>query len=539
MRYDGYTGTILVEGTDLVWLRRGVTAKMNRLPAERRVPLADVRGVVLKPATRLVNGRLTVLLRGEIPPTLNAGTAAAHPGTVLFRFRDNDMFARLHQWLLHVADVNAANPSTAAAPSTTGESGDAGAARTGPHRVGPGGTGSGGSVASSPRVFDFAAPQPVDPSAERPIDPPAIARGDVFPEDPAVGLVWAAPPGWPSVPPGWWPEATWMPTSDPAAGSGTDPEGSRTDFKDHLVPSNYQCWRVVNPPEAVSAATVEPPGLPAEYQESGFPTAAERRRWEVSTFRGRVEMVNDLEALLARAREWRTEWAVEDDEYSALGVRLPADHHTKKARLEAWTSLVTMVVAARDWLLHALASDTAPGAEYFAWIDQFPDRSDTYWAADRAVSEALGHQRDRVLATMTPEQRHRYWFGEGPAPGSTEEWQAAERLAERVLHQIGFENATRTPAGADKGLDVASDVVAAQVKYTSTPVGRPVLQQLQGAAGGRITVFFSRAGYSTAAVEYATEVGMALFHITLPVRVRAVNGAAERMVRAEEQPPTL
>ncbi|MGZ6744588.1 MAG: restriction endonuclease [Nocardioides sp.] len=453
MRYDGYTASILVDGSELVWLRQGLSAKVNRLPPERRVPLADVTGVVLKPATRLVNGRITVLLRGEQAPELKVGDAATHLGTVLFRYRDRDLFGELHRWLQHVADVNA---DTFPA-----------------------------------EVLDSQAQLPlVAPSAAGAgIDPPVLAPDDVLPAEPVVDLVRAEPP------------------------VGLDD-----------VPVGHEYWRVVAPPEAVAAAAEE---VPDPLVGGSQP---EKRRSEVSTLAGRFEMLNDLETMAARAREWRSEWAADGEEHARLGVRLPGDHPTQVARTEAWTAYLAMVEAARDRLLHALATGTAPDEAYFDWIDQYDARADAYFAADRAVGEARDEARDRVLDTMTAEQRHRYWWGDGPEPGSVAEWQEAELLAERLLHQLGFEDATRTPAGADKGLDVSSDVLAAQVKYTSTPVGRPVLQQLQGAAGGRIAVFFSRAGFTGAAREYADEVGMALFTLTLPVRVSAVNAAAERMV---------
>lgn len=230
-------------------------------------------------------------------------------------------------------------------------------------------------------------------------------------------------------------------------------------------------------------------------------------------------------------RRGRALWGEEDSTYSSLGVRLPPDHPALAARAAAWDVHASMTAAGRDWLLHALATGAEAPDVYFAWLDQFEIRTRAYFAASSAVTDALIEHRDRAMAKLTPEQRHYYWFRPGPAPGSVEEWQEAERAAEAVLQQLGFEDAARTPPGSDKGLDVTSPVVAAQMKYTSIPVGRPVLQQLQGAAAGRITVFFSRAGYSSTAVEYASEVGMALFRPTLPVSVVAVNESAQRMVR--------
>ena len=497
MLYRGQTGALMVDGTSLVWIRPGKSAKVNRLPAHRTVPLADVTGAVLVPPTRAIHGHLTVLLRGNQPPQLISTTAAGHPDTIVFRYRDRQAFGQLHRWLLHVAQVNADARTTEPATESTVHS----PAQQGVRR---------------------AADDQTDADPPEPTSPQGIDRNAVIPVTPAVHLVWTAPSASPATPPNWWPDAHWLPVED-----ALEPAVPPT-------PRDHQFWHVLAPPHAVAAAAEDQPRLPPQFQEHGFPTLHARRRWEVSTVRGQLGMLNDLEQLLARTREWRTEWAETDPQYATLGIHLPDDHPIREARREALNDFATMVAAARDWLLHAVATDTEPAEAYFAWVDQFTHRSGTFHAADRAFTEVLDESRDEFLDTLSPEQRHRYWFGSGPTPGSDAEWQAAEQLAERVLHQLGFEDAARTPAGADKGLDVASDVIAAQVKYTSTPVGRPVLQQLQGAAAGRITAFFSRAGYSSAAAEYAAEVGMALFRITLPVSVTAVNAAAQRM--AHRQP---
>jgi len=189
------------------------------------------------------------------------------------------------------------------------------------------------------------------------------------------------------------------------------------------------------------------------------------------------------------------------------------------------------VSATRDWLLHALVTDGEVPAAYLAWRERFDERLKAYLDTSTAPEERLAAFEEATLSRFTPQQRHRYWFSDGPAPGGQESWQEAEELAATALRRFGFEDARRTNPGADARVDVVSAMVAAQVKYTSAPVGRPVLQQLQGAAGGRVTAFFARAVYTSSAREYADQVGMALFTLALPRTITPVNQSAVEMAR--------
>ncbi|MER7243159.1 restriction endonuclease [Kribbella sp. NPDC000426] len=198
-------------------------------------------------------------------------------------------------------------------------------------------------------------------------------------------------------------------------------------------------------------------------------------------------------------------------------------------RERAWIALTEAVAACRDHLLYAIRNAIQVPEDYFTWADQVLRRTDGYLAADRVVSDALSDRSQRVLDRMSPEQQHRFWWGDSAA-GSDAEWQQAERLAAQVLRQFGFDDAVTTAAGADAGVDVVGAAVAAQVKYAMKPVGRPTLQQLMGAAHGRIAVCFARSGYSKEAIGYADRAGIALFRIHLPISVTAVNQFAARMV---------
>lgn len=139
-----------------------------------------------------------------------------------------------------------------------------------------------------------------------------------------------------------------------------------------------------------------------------------------------------------------------------------------------------------------------------------------------AKADWAGVDRESIRGQSTGGQQHQI----DAAYAGLEPWQQAEHVAAAALQQFGFLDARVTGAGTDRGLDVAGRGIAAQVKYTSAPVGRPVIQQLLGAAGGRRTAFFSLAGYTQQAVEEADERGMALFVIKLPSTVSTRNGPA-------------
>ncbi len=92
---------------------------------------------------------------------------------------------------------------------------------------------------------------------------------------------------------------------------------------------------------------------------------------------------------------------------------------------------------------------------------------------------------------------------------------------------MGFESVRLTPSGADGGLDVVGDGVAAQVKALGRPVGRPDVQKLVGAAHARPhRLFFSSSGYTPHAVQYADIAGVALFLLDAHRIAQPVNAVA-------------
>lgn len=87
-----------------------------------------------------------------------------------------------------------------------------------------------------------------------------------------------------------------------------------------------------------------------------------------------------------------------------------------------------------------------------------------------------------------------------------------EDAAADWMKSWGYLDAQRTPTGPDSGIDVQAKGAVAQVKATTSPVGRADIQRIRGVAhDGREAIFFSLGGYSAGAVEWAEDAGVALF----------------------------
>ena len=116
-------------------------------------------------------------------------------------------------------------------------------------------------------------------------------------------------------------------------------------------------------------------------------------------------------------------------------------------------------------------------------------------------------------------------------------WREAEYLAVAYMKALGFKNASLTVGGADGGVDVVSNEGVAQVKFEAQQIGRPTLQAFVGATvrTGQLRLFFTGTGYSSAALEYADDTGMALFTYALDGKVQPVNGAACALMAVTEE----
>lgn len=102
-----------------------------------------------------------------------------------------------------------------------------------------------------------------------------------------------------------------------------------------------------------------------------------------------------------------------------------------------------------------------------------------------------------------------------PAPMTVCTFQQAERLAAQWLSFLGAAGCRVSQATRDGGMDVIADHFVAEVKHHQVPVTPVAVRALSGVATGvgKIPVFFSLSGYTSAAVEFAESpnIGMALF----------------------------
>lgn len=122
-------------------------------------------------------------------------------------------------------------------------------------------------------------------------------------------------------------------------------------------------------------------------------------------------------------------------------------------------------------------------------------------------------------------------------PQGIRTWQDAEIFAVSILRAWGYRDAALTTGGADGGIDIRGTHVVGQVKHRSAPTGRPDIQRLYGArgVGTQDLVFFSRSGYSPAAIDYAQVHDVALFSYDDSGRVTSHTRTAERMMPADDE----
>ena len=152
----------------------------------------------------------------------------------------------------------------------------------------------------------------------------------------------------------------------------------------------------------------------------------------------------------------------------------------------------------------------------------------------RALLEELRELTPNVTAEFGPQGHKR----RGPMPkfGLVRTTRDAEENAALVLRWLGFRDAATTPLGTDSGIDVTSSAAVAQVKMEGLPTGRPAVQALFGAAtaAGKAGFFFSLAGYTAQAIEWADTISLPLFRFDFQGTPEAVNEAAQRFMTGQE-----
>ncbi|MFB6392262.1 restriction endonuclease [Polymorphospora lycopeni] len=118
------------------------------------------------------------------------------------------------------------------------------------------------------------------------------------------------------------------------------------------------------------------------------------------------------------------------------------------------------------------------------------------------------------------------------------DWKDAETLAVWHMRRLGFADATASPNGNDRGVDVVSADAMAQVKhYASGTIGAPVVQQARGAAHGKQwALFYALSDYTVAAREFAEQASVALFQYDVDGNVTAISSAAHALATSATDP---
>lgn len=184
---------------------------------------------------------------------------------------------------------------------------------------------------------------------------------------------------------------------------------------------------------------------------------------------------------------------------------------------------VTVLLNSIDWTLY-----NEP-----AW---FGSTLETVHSPGSEAAAALGAQAEyRASArTILAHAGGKSVFDEPllPVPRMLRGATAAEQYAAEVLAALGFDGARVTPPGADGGIDVTSETCIAQVKMEALATGRPAVQALYGVAAveGKAAVFFSLAGYTARAMEWADRAGVACLQFAFDGSIEASNEAAAALL---------
>lgn len=164
-----------------------------------------------------------------------------------------------------------------------------------------------------------------------------------------------------------------------------------------------------------------------------------------------------------------------------------------------------------------------------------PRRALTQAEEDAAIARASQPVRPLTQGEMAELDR---WLGlpettvSDGGPQLIRSARDAELSAADWMRQHGFPDARATGLGADEGVDVVARGAVAQVKMEGVATGRPAIQRLCGAASprGDAALFFSLAGYTRQALEWADRAGVALFEFDYQGSVQPVSRLAETLL---------
>ncbi len=116
---------------------------------------------------------------------------------------------------------------------------------------------------------------------------------------------------------------------------------------------------------------------------------------------------------------------------------------------------------------------------------------------------------------------------------------SAELAAQAHMRWLGHEDAQALPIGPDGGVDVASSQAVAQVKDHGKPIGSADVQQLFGVATAqqKLPIFYSRAGFTPKAQEFADLVRLPTFRLGPDSAWHPTNQSATALEDGSSPPP--
>lgn len=171
----------------------------------------------------------------------------------------------------------------------------------------------------------------------------------------------------------------------------------------------------------------------------------------------------------------------------------------------------------------------------------FAERNNKAWNRYRNELGAL-QAAAAARGASFPDAEGRYPSAQSrPEPRLIRDVDESEELAAEWVRYMGWPAARPTVATGDNGIDVIGEepergVIAAQVKFEAKKTGRPAIQGLYGAGhgvGASHWLFFSSAGYSPAAIEWADQMSIGLFRFTPDGAIEPSNATGSRYLAGQ------
>lgn len=358
-----------------------------------------------------------------------------------------------------------------------------------------------------------------------------------------IPLTWVPPPNWPPVPPQWSPPEKWKPDrrwgSAPAGWKFWQPDPTtlqrriteveergeeRTREALETTTGARLILELADLPlcESVTTTTLsraplpvalrhnfKDPGLPA--QQETLTKAHENLNWHVSNLRTYIlRIVHGL----GTVDHWA--WTLRRNVHEAT-------QRQHNATVSALTRAMNLAFAE---VSRAIPKINPRRPEDGVHIDALLAEVKQSVHHRNSQLEESSRQLERIFQVLTEPDR-----AANAAPAATQAWEVAEELAATHLRTLGFTDAHRTPPGSDGGIDIEGRGIIAQVKAKATPVPRPDIQRLLGTNQyGAATAFYSTAGYTQGAIDFANHVNVALFTLDLTTNTAtAINDAGTNL----------